>query len=234
VAVSLVLLALYYHSVYGVIYPVWDHPGKTMAATVGLQGGFLGLLFHRTNGLVPFWPVAGFAIAGLALMLRDGKRAAPWLIAFVALQWLVVGSFGAWTGGRCPPLRHWLPAMPLLIVGSICALARMRRRWLVGLMGAAMVLAVVIGARNVSHPRELFKEALPLTPNPGTFAVRQIEQFYGIFPNMREPTMTDHVLGVAWLVVLVAFVVVVVWLEKGGQRSRNVVKETVGFAGDEP
>lgn len=236
IVVSLVLLAVYYHTVYGVVYPVYDHQGKEMTLAVGLEGGLLGMLFHRMDSLVPYWPVAGFAIAGLALMLRDRRRAAPWLIVLAAAQWLIVGMFGGWTGGRCPPLRHWLPIMPLLIVGSIYALARVRRWWLVGLLFGAMLFAVVIGARNISHPRALMTDSLPLTPSVGTFAGKQITQFYGIFPNMREPAACDHVLAVAWLVVLAGFVVLVVWLERGERSAGDTGhdEEATGVVSQEP
>lgn len=218
-AVSAVLLMAYYHTVYGVVYPVYDHE-KAVAVSAGVHGGLLGMLFDRTDGLMPFWPVLPFAVAGLCLMVGDRKRVAAWLVAFVVMQWLVVGMFEGWTGGMCPPLRHWQPVVPLLIVASIYALARMRRLWLVGLMAAAIVLGVVIGARSMSHPRALMKDSLPLAPSAGTFAVEQIERFYSIFPDMKTipglhaPSARDHALGVAWLVVVAGFVVLVVWLER--------------------
>jgi len=125
-----------------------------------------------------------------------------------------------WTAGMCPPLRFWLPVVPLLVVGSIYALARMRRRWLVAVMGVTMLCGVVVGARSMSHPRALMKDSLPLAPSAGTFAVEQIERFYSMFPDMKTipglhaPSARDHVLGVAWLVVVAGFVVLVVWLER--------------------
>jgi hypothetical protein len=191
-----------------------------------LRGGFLGLLFDRTEGLFPFWPVFPFACAGLVLALRDRRRGAVWLVVFAAVQWLVIGMFWVWTGGRCAPLRFWLPVMPLLIVGSVYVLARFQRLWLVGLMAAAMVFSVVIGARNITHPRALMKDSLPLTPNPGTFGASLITKLYGVFPDMKvnpqehEPSAGDHVLGLAWLVVTAGFVALVVRLERGGAKAK--------------
>jgi hypothetical protein len=221
VVVSGALLMGYYLTVYGVIYPVWDQ-GEPLSLGVGVRGGFLGLLFDRTDGLLPFWPVLGFGLAGLV----------PWLVLFVAAQWVITGMFWVWTAGMCPPLRFWVPVMPLLIVGSIYALARMRRLWLVGLMAAAMVFGVVIGARNISHPRALMKDSLPLTPSAGTLAAGEIERFYKVFPDMKvnpgvhAPSARDHALGLGWLVVAAGFVVLVVWLE-GAPAPKSETEETV-------
>jgi len=218
VVVSGVLLMAYYHSVYGVIYPVWDQ-GDPLSIGVGVRGGFL-VLFDRTDGLMPFWPVLAFAVAGLVLAIRARVRAAPWLVVFVAAQWVITGMFWVWTAGMCPPLRFWLPVVPLLVVGSIYALARMRRRWLVAVMGVTMLCGVVVGARSMSHPRALMKDSLPFALTAGTTGGRQIERLYHAFPDMkrvpegREPSASDHARGVAWLVALAGFVVVVVWLER--------------------
>jgi hypothetical protein len=228
--VSAALLMAYYHSVYGVVYPMYDHE-KVVAVSAGIHGGLLGMLFDRTDGLVPFWPVAAFAIAGLAFMFRDRRRVAPWLVALVAMQWLVTGMFEGWTGGRSAPLRHWVPVMPLLIVGSTYALVRIQRLWLVGLMAAAMVFSVVVGARNITHPRALMKDSLPLAPNPGTFGVSFITAFYDVFPDMKvipgehEPKASDHVLGLAWLAVTAGFVLLVVRIERGPAKAEAVKQE---------
>jgi len=217
--VSAVLLMAYYHTIYGVIYPAYDHE-KTIGFMTGVKSGLLGMLFDRTDGLLPFWPVLVFAVAGLAMMLRDRCRAAPWLVALAAMQWLTVGMFEGWTGGHCPPLRHWVPVMPLLITGSIYALAQIRTRWLVVLMAVAMVYGVGIGARSISHPRALMVDSIPALPGPGTTASSTITKSYGVFPDMKvvpevtEPSATDYVRGLAWLVVTAGFVVLVLRLER--------------------
>ena len=226
VVVSFALLAAYYSTVYGVPYPVYDHQEALTPAT-GLRSGYLGLLFDRTDGLLPYWPVLAFAIVGLVFMLRDRQRVAPWLIVLCAVPWLVYGMYPDWMGGRAAPVRYMLPAMPFLIVGSAYALARMRRWWLVGLAGLALFAGVVIGARNISHPRALAKDSLPLVPSEGTFAVRHIERFYNLFPDMkclgddRKPTAGDTARGVAWLVALAGFVVLIVWLERRPIKDDN-------------
>lgn len=235
VLLSLVLQAAYYHTLHGVIYPITDHQAITLGA--GVRGGFLGVLFDRTDGLVPYWPVAAFAIAGFVFMLRDRKPAAPWLVALTAAHWLSVGMFTVWTGGPVPPVRYMLPVVPLLVVGSIYALARMRRPWLVALMGAAMVLAIVIGARNISHPRTLQRDTLPLVPGAGTLGSKAITKLYNVFPDMKVlseehgPGAGDHARAVAWLVLTAGLVVLVVWLERrrvteGPTRDETMRPET--------
>lgn len=218
--VSAGLLMAYYHAVYGVVYPVYHHE-KAIALSAGLGGGMTGTLFDRTDGLVPFWPMAAFGLVGLVWLVLDRQRSGPWLAALVVVQWLLIGMFEGWTGARCPPLRHWVPVIPLLVVGTIVALGRLRRRWLVVLAGVMIVYGIVVGERNMSHPRALMRDSVPMAPGPGTFASARIERAYHVFPDMktsageRVPSASDHARGAAWLVALAGFVVVVTRLERG-------------------
>ena len=113
-----------------------------------------------------------------------------------------------------------MPVIPLLIAGSIYALAHVRRRWLVVIMALAMVYGVVIGARNISRPRALMVDSIPAVPGPGTFASAKITKLYNVFPDMKlvpgvtAPSTGDHARAIAWLAVTAVFVVLVLRLER--------------------
>ncbi len=233
--VSAVLLMMFYRTIYGVPYPVYVHKDPISVAA-GFRSGYLGLLFDRTDGLLPFWPMLAFAVVGLVWMCRDRerRRVGVWLAVLTGALWLVYGAFPDWPGGVCPPLRYWLPVVPLLIVASSYALAAMRQGLVVMLAVLALLLGVVVGVRGMSHPRALMKDSVPMAPGPGTLGSRTIERTYHAFPDMKRrpdgsgPSARDYVRGVVWLVVLSGFVVLVVRLERrreGGAETPEVEQD---------
>jgi hypothetical protein len=200
-AVSLALQGAYYHSLYGALYPVSDHGRLTV--TQGLQGGFLGLWFDRTDGLIPYWPVSLVALGGLLCLGRARGRAAFWLALLVAAHWVSVGMFPFWTGGPVAPLRYWQPAVAFLSLGALAFLATARRCWVKTLISLLFAIGVAIGFYNIQAPRRLFKDSPPW-PAISTAGTQGWNRLNGLWPNLKHPQPEDTRQGLLWVALVAA------------------------------
>ncbi len=149
-ATMALLFGSYLHSVYGNVARPIDIYGtpSQVAATATPVRAFVGLLFDRSFGLLPYAPafVAAFAAWGVAWRRRSGPATAA--VLFAAAMLLPALLWRQWWGGMCPPARLLVPALPLLAwVAALRTSERPRglAHWLVALivLQAGLVLFAV-------------------------------------------------------------------------------------------
>ena len=120
------------------------------------------LLFGAYRGLLPLWPLALIAPAGLIAAAADRRRRATAIVAlFTLLYYLTLNaSYFYWEGGWSYGPRQIMTAMPFVALG-LGPLWDMRRVWWRVVLGAAfawgLALTVVAEATNPQPPAN-FKE----------------------------------------------------------------------------
>ena len=135
--------------------------GYSGHAEIGLNDdGFFGITLPRPDaalellfsgrGLLTLAPILVLAIAGVALMRRDGRhRAEANTIVAIALAYFVYNA-GYWLplGGGSPGPRFLIPILPFLALG----LAVAWRRWPAVTLALTVVSATTMVAATMSYP----------------------------------------------------------------------------------
>jgi hypothetical protein len=153
---SLVIVALYNTLCFG---SPWNQGYANLAGPeafrVGQAQGFLGITgphldalwqttFGPYRGLFLFSPFLALAVPGFVLLFRQRawrSEAILWL-GIVVVYFLFAISYYAWDGGYSLGPRHFIPALPFLVLPI--ALALKQRGWLRGLAAASISLSIVI------------------------------------------------------------------------------------------
>ena len=149
------------------------------------------MMFDGTWGLFPHAPLFLLAFCGAGTTWRRHPRA----LALVALTLTAVAvpaaGHGYWAGGSTPG-RYLVSAAPLLLLPVADALRWRHRRWLLGLVVAAMIISIETAVRyNIDH----LKHQGPLITHG----------FAGWRPNLLFPMMgTERWTGTAADVALLA------------------------------
>lgn len=157
---SLIGLARYYWMLFGVPWPVSTAPPFSLG--IGLGSGWPGLLLDRDHGLLAYTPLALFAVPGMIVLVgkagRVGLVAVALFLGYVGL----VGANAGWNGGLSPPLRYWVPVLPLVTLAVAAAVARTATR---GAKTTALALGMVgpvIAVWGMIHPPWLYTYRHPL------------------------------------------------------------------------
>lgn len=96
------------------------HPG-----VINPFRGFLGLLFDKEHGLLPYAPVYLLSIFGLYEIFKKPKQ---YLLLIVLLSAFLLNSFFAeWFGGSSPPSRFFTPFAPLMSIPLATFIKRTKR-----------------------------------------------------------------------------------------------------------
>lgn len=152
--VSLAGLVYYYEMLFGLPWPVSISPPCSLR--IAFTSGWPGLLIDRNHGLLGYLPLALFAAPGLILLFRECGRAGT-VAALLLMGYMgLVGTNEGWHGGFAPPLRYWVPAMPLVALSAAVAVARTSAR---GARMAALVLGAVgppVAIWAMLHPKLLY------------------------------------------------------------------------------
>ncbi|HBA84295.1 MAG TPA: hypothetical protein DCZ95_09405 [Verrucomicrobia bacterium] len=153
-------VASHYWLIFGVPYPVRTYPPFELRQA--LASGWPGLWLDRRHGLLWYLPLALFVVPGVALLARKKNGLGLWLGGLILLHWLGTGLFSDWTGGRCPPMRYWVPVAPLLAVPLAACVRCVPALWFRALFLAAGLAGVGIGLFGMLHPRRLYAYAHPV------------------------------------------------------------------------
>jgi len=159
------LPALVYHQVaFGAPwltgYAFKADPGFQQIHAAGLSGvslptieGLWGVLFSSARGLFFYSPLLLFAPIGLWLMhRRRGWRDVAPLTAAIIVYIAFAAGFVDWQAGWCAAARHLVPAIPLLVMPTMVAIAAMARHrsglpvlaWVVALSATRGFLTIVV------------------------------------------------------------------------------------------
>jgi hypothetical protein len=175
--VSLAALARFYQLLFGHPWPVSTAPPFSIAIALG--SGWPGLLFDRDHGLLAYAPLAVFALPGAFVLLREGRRAGVAAVALLAAYIGLVGANAGWNGGLSPPLRYWVPAMPLVALAIAVAVSRTPRR---GARMAALFLGALgpaVAVWGMLHPKLLYSSRHPvLAQGPWTKLWTRLPVFF--------------------------------------------------------
>ena len=120
---------------------LWDAPGSD--ATLSLQGapiGVLGYALHRTWGLAPHAPILLAAALGLAVLARQSKALALFLVV-VPLTLIVPAAAHTLNAAGSTPGRLIVAVAPLLIWPVAVAV---RRFWSSTAVRTATIVAVIL------------------------------------------------------------------------------------------
>jgi hypothetical protein len=114
--VPLVLLALYFHAIYGVWTPLGAHnePFTSLFRLGHFWDGFFGLLLDQECGLWFHFPVFALMVTGGA-MLWVGKKPLGLLAVTTSLFFYLFMSFYE-NLGLTPAARYWVGLTPMLLV----------------------------------------------------------------------------------------------------------------------
>ncbi len=115
-AVSLAAWFSFFYFIWGVPLPSAPYGFDTQVSPRTFLSGFPGLFFDQEYGVIPYAPVLGLGLVGLAGMWRnrDMRRLAVQLTGIAMALLVLVCSFALWWGGSAMPGRpHHFHPWPL-------------------------------------------------------------------------------------------------------------------------
>jgi hypothetical protein len=152
---SLIFQGIYYHSFYGVPFPLNSHKPLSLSA---VPRGLLAMLTDRDKGLLFLNPLMALSFLGFIPLWRRDRRLTLTLLLLVLAYLIPVAAFPDWHGGICPPLRYWVIVIPLLIHPALALFTRddrpLTRVWMM-VLGA---WGVWMGMVSAVQPRLWFWE----------------------------------------------------------------------------
>jgi hypothetical protein len=184
------------------------------------QIGALGLLFDRVFGLIPRSPLFLLSALGLIPLVRRARTAE---LAALALGWLVyflyIADIAYWWADGSPPSRYLLAALPFLVVLLAAGLERLSELRVASSAAVAVAWALAAYSLFVSYvyavlPNTRYDLASDIKSSGSEGA---LFAFLGrvlrpdpatAFPSLVQARVSDLLLGSAWLVVVVALVIV--------------------------
>jgi len=184
------------------------------------QIGALGLLFDRVFGLIPRAPLYLIGALGVIPLWRRARNAE---FAALGLGWLMyfiyIADIAYWWADGSPPSRYLLAALPFLVVLLAGGIERLGELRVAGTPGAAIAWAFAAYSLFVSYvyavlPNIRYDLASDInaTGSEGglfTFLGRVLRPDPAIvFPSLVQARLSDLLLGSAWLVVLLALILV--------------------------
>ncbi|HTR49106.1 MAG TPA: hypothetical protein VMJ10_00285 [Kofleriaceae bacterium] len=126
------------------------------------------MLASQFRGLLPVSPFLVLAVPGWYVMLRARQTrvlGAACVLGFVGMLVLLSG-YAFWWGGSSFGSRHFVPALPLLVIPVAFAIDRMRRSWLRGVAIALVAASIAICTVCVGIQPELFDAHMKKGPAP--------------------------------------------------------------------
>ncbi len=153
-------MATYYWFLFGVPYPVRTYP--PFEVRQALLSGWPGLWLDQRHGLLWYLPLAVFVFPGALRLARQRDGFGLGVCALLLLHWIATGLFSDWTGGRCPPMRYWVPAIPLFAIPLAACAGPSVPRAFRALLALAALAGVGLGVFGMAHPRRLYDYAHPL------------------------------------------------------------------------
>ncbi len=141
--IPIVLLVIYFYSIYGVLTPLGAHnePFASLFRLSHFWDGFLGLLLDQECGLWFHFPIFGMAVTGGVLLWRSRSPLRYAVVGILLFYYLFMSFYE--NLGLTPATRYWVGVTPLLLVALYPALERIKKwegwAWLTVLSLAAGV-----------------------------------------------------------------------------------------------
>jgi hypothetical protein len=173
-APALLVAALYNTLAFGgPLSQGYAHLAVNSAFRAGQAQGFMGITWPHPDaiwqttlsphrGMFVLSPVLLLAVPGFVWLRRRAQWRAEWWLCLgaVILYALFTFSYFEWDGGFSAGSRHFLPALPFLMV-PLAELARPERGrvWRAALVALAGISVVIVGLVNATGP--LFDPAIP-------------------------------------------------------------------------
>lgn len=153
-------IATYYWLIFGVPFPVRTYPPFVWSKA--LISGWPGLWLDQRNGLLWYMPLALFIFPGMVVLFRTRSGLGGWVCGLILAHWIGTGLFSDWTGGRCPPMRYWVPVAPLFAVPLAAWIKSPQSPWVRALFVLAALSGVFVGFFGMLHPRRLYAYTHPI------------------------------------------------------------------------
>jgi hypothetical protein len=207
-AVGVVLYGVFWMSIFGTPTALGIYGGVPDDAAFNPVQAFLGLLFDRAYGLLPYAP----AFLGLLFLRALGPLgdAAPKAgrhqgveVAFVIAILLPVLFWRVWWGGQSPPARLIAPMAPFLalwLARRFEGASAVARRGLVA--GAVWAWALFLFA--ALQPGRLLFINRRVRPTRMWDALWPDGPLDSLLPDMARPEASDWPLAIVWVLALVA------------------------------
>jgi hypothetical protein len=132
----------------GRLLPPYFDPSRAVDDSQPLIA-FAGHLFSPSRGVIIFVPWLLFAAAGLMRLLRADRVLGAGALAWLAIQVVLISTFGIWWGGHCYGPRFWTEVMPLLVMGLVPWLGAVRPGGRVASVLLVLSLAFAVGVHWV-------------------------------------------------------------------------------------
>ena len=140
----------YFRVIYGTFNPTAPYKDYTQTAASNIFNGLPALLFDQQFGLLPYAPVYGFCLVGLAMLARTRARLAAELCLTALLYLLSSSAYHMWWGGSSAPARFAVPVLPLLVLPGAWIWKSARRSGTRALGFALLLMSVTITAIAVT------------------------------------------------------------------------------------
>jgi hypothetical protein len=166
-APALLVAALYNTLAFGgPLSQGYAHLAATSAFRAGQAQGVMGVTlphldaiwqttFGSYRGIFLLSPVLVLAVPGFVWLRRRAEWRAEWWLwlALVVVYFLFTVSYFEWDGGFSVGSRHFLPALPFLMLplGELTRPER-RRGWRIALVALAGASVVIVGLANATGP----------------------------------------------------------------------------------
>src|SRR5258706_414089 len=118
--VSAIAWFAYFRVIYGTFNPAAPYNGYTQSSATNIVTGLPALLFDQQFGILPYAPVYGFCLVGIAALARRRPRLAVELSVTAVLYLLSSSAYHMWWGGSSAAARFAVPVLPLLVLPGAC------------------------------------------------------------------------------------------------------------------
>ena len=187
---SLILQGVYYHSFYGLPFPLNSHKPLSVSA---VPRGLMAMLTDRDKGLLFLNPLMALSFFGLVPLWRQNFRLTITLSALLLAYLLPVAAFPDWHGGICPPLRYWVTVVPLAIIPAMALANDDSRSFSRAGMVALGAWGVWMGVVLAFQPKLWFWQYGPL------FRYPEFHAAHVFFPGYFHPEAQSKYLVIFWI-----------------------------------
>ena len=193
---SLILQGMYYHSLYGLPFPLNSHKPFSVSA---VPRGLMAMLTDRDKGLLFLNPLMILSFFGLIPLWRQNIRLTVTLSALLLAYLLPVAAFPDWHGGLCPPLRYWVTVVPLAVIPAMALGNDDSRLFSRAGMVALGAWGVWMGVVLAFQPKLWFWQYGPLFYYPDSHVA------HVFFPGYFHPEAQSKYLSLFWISLLGLF-----------------------------
>ena len=161
-AISAVLLMLYFYQRYGQIFPnSSDHAGINDIA--GTLRGIFGLMLDEQWGLLIYAPIFVLSAVGLVLMAtkRAWRKDLLWTGILIAPYYLLIANYAQWWGEWGPPARYLVSVLPLLALPFSLSIGWIRAPAYKVIYGLLMAAGLVVTFAFAYQPQWMYSQPRP-------------------------------------------------------------------------